>query len=128
MRAHVRLRLLDYDGVVEISQIPLGGVELAPGETRIQGEILPMPARGHVLATAEALAEDGITLLGSSVQPLSTLPFPKAADRPDAGARGSKPAWRTYDHHGATNRVPLGPLGSHGLATAAALAELALPL
>jgi len=79
----VRLRwqLFDYEGQRAISDPVDKQVTLAPGKTRSETMPLPLTATGLVLARVSVL--EGDTEIDHSDFPLTTLPYPKAATKPD---------------------------------------------
>mgnify|MGYP000415727286 CR=1 FL=1 len=147
----LRWELLDYEGARRFGEALDRKVSLEAGRTVVETAKLRLAGRGLMLARVSALDEQG-RILGRSDQPLTALPFPKNASKPNfeerfgASIRGGPLArasqriglgWtRWYPHFNWEAIQPEGPeqwtwpdkqmaeLRSHGLCATAVLHAL----
>ncbi|MCY3022781.1 MAG: carbohydrate binding domain-containing protein [Planctomycetota bacterium] len=81
----LRWQFVDYEGERAVSKPTEKEVAVPPGKTITETAALPLPATGLVLARFSAL-ENG-QVVDSSDLPLTSLPYPKAAAKPDQRER-----------------------------------------
>lgn len=79
--AQVVWQLYDYEGERSVGEATMREVKLGPGKSEKVSVALPLKHAGCVIARA-SIVRDG-KVIDSSDFPLTSLPYPKAATRPD---------------------------------------------
>jgi hypothetical protein len=77
----LRFSFVDYEGETVLGPVTEKKVTIPPGKTVRESVPMTLPATGLVLARIAAY--DGETLIDSSDLPLTSLPYEKAATKPD---------------------------------------------
>lgn len=76
--------LVDYEGEKVFGPVTTVQLTLSPGKTVSRTEKMPLTRTGSVLARVKAVtAASGSKVIDSSDLPLTSLPYPKAATKPD---------------------------------------------
>ena len=78
----VRWQLIDYEGTMPLAEAVDTKLTLAAGETKTVPVSLPLSANGTVLARCAVFNADGV-LVDSSEVPITSLPYEKAATKPN---------------------------------------------
>lgn len=81
----LRWQLFDYEGTKPIGAAIEKLISVAPGKTITQSVPMPLTATGTVLARFQALENENV--IDSSDLPLTSLPYPKNATKPDMRER-----------------------------------------
>ena len=87
----LRWQLFDYEGIRAISQAVEKSVTVQPGKTLTVSVPMKLSSTGLVLARFSALANGKV--LDKSDLPLTSLPYPKAATKPDWRERFGGSLW-----------------------------------
>ncbi len=77
----VRWQFIDYEGILPLGAPVERKAQIPPGGTIHETASLTLPATGTILARLSVLS--GSTVIDSSDFPLTALPYPKAAAKPD---------------------------------------------
>lgn len=77
----LRWQLYDYEGERPVGKAVDKTVQIAAGRTVSESTPLPLAAAGCVLARVSVIDEDKV--IDQSEMPLTSLPYPKAATKPD---------------------------------------------
>ena len=77
----LRFQFFDYEGTKPLGPAIQRSVTLAPGQVASENVVLPLPAKGMVIARLSVIT--GGNILDTSDLPLTSLPYPKSATTPD---------------------------------------------